>query len=256
MIHIATAEWAHLPFDLAAWASGAVLGAVLYRWRLKEAVQSLALSTGPGYFGALIAGAIPGAWIAGSVNTLREPFATLSHSVLGALAGAIVGVEIYKTLRGVKGSTGGVFTGPFALGVVIGRFGCLFAGLPDRTFGIPTTLPWGVDLGDGIARHPVQIYESAAMALFLVAYLLGLRDRKPWALERGFYAMAAWYGLQRFGWEFLKPYPKVAGPFDIFHLISLAVALYGCLFYARSLGGERCAKDRALPVLRADDQPV
>jgi len=96
----------------------------------------------------------------------------LSHSVVGALVGAIVAVEIYKAIKGVRGSTGGVFVGSFAIGIVVGRFGCLFAGLPDRTYGTETNLPWGIDLGDGIARHPVQMYESAAMAAFLALYLV------------------------------------------------------------------------------------
>ena len=51
---------------------------------------------------------------------------------------------------------------PLCLGIIVGRWGCLFAGLADQTFGVPTGLPWGVDLGDGVPRHPVQIYESLA----------------------------------------------------------------------------------------------
>src|SRR5437868_4330089 len=77
-----------------------------------------------------------------------------------------------------------------------------------------------VDLGDGIGRHPVQLYESAAMALFLAVYLVGLARRQTWALRRGFYALCLWYGLTRFGWEFLKPYPGLIGPFNLFHILS------------------------------------
>jgi prolipoprotein diacylglyceryltransferase len=137
-----------------------------------------------------VAGAVPGAWLAGSFNTLRDTAASLSNSVVGALAGAIIGVEIYKAMRGVKVSTGVIFVGPFCLGIAIGRFSCLFAGLPDRTFGTPTNLPWGIELGDGIAPHPVQIYESLAMAVFLAAYLVALARRQQWAYRRAFYAMA------------------------------------------------------------------
>ena len=52
--------------------------------------------------------------------------------------------------------------------------------MPDGTYGSATHLPWGVDLGDGIARHPVALYESAAM-LLLAAALVRLRTR----LRRG-----------------------------------------------------------------------
>src|SRR3954468_2284198 len=171
MIHVPTALWAHTVFDLSAWGAGLGFSALLYRWRLKALTERVARQVGGGYFAALAAGAIPGAWLAGSLNTLRASHPALSHSIVGALVGAIVGVEIYKRVRGVTGSTGGVFVGPFALGVVVGRWGCLFAGLAGGTYGPPPALPWAVDLGDGVGRHPVQVYESLAMAAFLVVYL-------------------------------------------------------------------------------------
>jgi len=256
MIHLPTATWAHTAFDLAAWSSGAALSVVLYRWRIKGAVQRVAGAVDGGYFACLALGAVAGAFISGSLNTLREPAAAISHSIVGALVGAIMAVEIYKAMRGIRGSTGTIFVGSFSLGVVIGRFGCLFAGLPDRTYGLPTRLPWGVDLGDGVSRHPVQVYESTAMALFLAIYLLGLRARADWALRRGFYAMCAWYGAQRFAWEFLKPYPRLIGPFNLFHLICAGLVVYGCVYYWRDLDAQRASQERALPVPRADHQPV
>jgi phosphatidylglycerol:prolipoprotein diacylglycerol transferase len=256
MIHVPTAAWAHTLFDLAAWSAGLGMSVALYRWRLKAATEQLALKVDGGYFLALAPGAVVGAWLAGSANTLMGAAPELSHSVVGALVGAIVAVEIYKAIRGVRGSTGGVFVGSFSIGVVIGRFGCFFAGLPDRTYGIPTQLPWGVDLGDGISRHPVQLYESAAMALFLVVYLLGLQRRADWAMRRGFYVMCAWYGLQRFAWEFLKPYPKLIGPLNLFHLMCLGLIAYGWIYFARDQRDQQRAQDRALPVPRPDHQPV
>ena len=258
MIDVPTAPWAHLAFDLAAWSAGAAAGFALYRWRLNEQVRAIAQITGPGYFLCLAIGAALGAWAAGSMNTLKGPAPTLSHSVVGALVGAIALVEAYKTFRGLRGSTGGIFVGSFTVGVVIGRWGCLFAGLPDRTYGIPTTLPWGVDLGDGVSRHPVQVYESLAMVAFLAAYLAGLAFRTPWAMRRGFYALAIWYGTQRFAWEFLKPYPGLVGPLNLFHLICAGLIVYGVTYYRRDLADERAglAEIRALSVPRSDHQPL
>ena len=63
-------------------------------------------------------------------------------------------------------------------GIVIWRWGCLFAGLSDRTYGVPTSLPWAVDLGDVIGRHPFEIYESLAMLAFLLVYLIALVRRR------------------------------------------------------------------------------
>ncbi|HLZ73707.1 prolipoprotein diacylglyceryl transferase family protein [Phenylobacterium sp.] len=256
MIQVPTAAWTHTAFDLAAWASGGALSFVLYRWRLKDVAREVARRVDGGYFAALALGAIPGAWLAGSLNTLRDSHPALSHSVVGALVGAIVGVEAYKRLRGIAGSTGGVFVGSFSLGVVVGRFGCLFAGLPDGTYGTRTRLPWAVDLGDGVGRHPVELYESGAMALFLAAYLWGLKVRAPWAMRRGFYAMCLWYGVQRFAWEFLKPYPPLIGPFNLFHVLCGGLVAYGWLYWLGDLRRERAAQGRALSVPRSDHEPL
>ncbi|MEO0457754.1 MAG: prolipoprotein diacylglyceryl transferase family protein [Cyanobacteria bacterium P01_A01_bin.114] len=87
-------------------------------------------------------------------------------TVVGALLGAVMGVELTKKLIGVTRSTGDWFVGPLIAGMMIGRVGCFLTGLSDRTYGIATNLPWGVDFGDGIARHPTQLYE--------IVFLLGL----------------------------------------------------------------------------------
>jgi prolipoprotein diacylglyceryltransferase len=256
MIVIPTAPWAHITFDVLAWLSGMALGMVLYRRYFRDDVERIAAQLATGYFVALAIGALAGAWLSGSLNTLREAMPKLSHSVAGALAGGIVGVEIHKRMRGIRGSTGGMFVGSLCLGIVVGRFGCLFAGLPDRTYGTPTTSPWGVDLGDGVSRHPVQIYESLAMAAFLGVYLLGLRGRRVWASRYGFYLMCAWYGLQRFAWEFLKPYPKLIGPLNIFHIIAAGLVIYGRTFTYLGYRDRLRTAECALPVPGADHQPL
>jgi phosphatidylglycerol:prolipoprotein diacylglycerol transferase len=239
VIHVPTAPWVHGIFDLFAWASGAILGRSLYVWRLKGVALQVARVTGPGYFLSLAGGAAGAAWISGSANTLRDGVPSLSHSILGALVGAIMGVELYKLAKGIRFSTGVIFVGPFALGAALGRWGCLFAGLPDRTYGTPTDLPWAVDLGDGIGRHPVQIYESLAMAAFLLVFLAGVAARTDWAMRRGFYLLCIWYGVQRFAWEFLKPYPRLVGPLNVFHLLCLGLVLYGGVFLVRYIRAER-----------------
>jgi prolipoprotein diacylglyceryltransferase len=203
----------------------------LYRWRLRDLSARIARQTGPAYVAALVIGAVAGAWGFGSWNTALTAVPHPSHSIAGALAGAIVAVELYKLLRGIRGSTGVIWVGPIALGIAIGRLGCLFAGLPDETFGIPTRLPWGVELGDGIARHPVQLYESLAMLAFLAVYLLALARRARWTEDRAFYAFVIFYAAQRFFWEFLKPYPRILGPLDLFQLLAIAMIFYGLIAY-------------------------
>ena len=117
MIIVPTAPGVHVVFDALAWASGLTVSVALYCWRLRGAVEHVAIRTGPSYFTCLAVGAAVGAWAAGLLNTLRNTVPILSHSVAGALVGAIVGVEPYKAARGIRGSTGGVFVDSFTVGV-------------------------------------------------------------------------------------------------------------------------------------------
>src|SRR5271155_1112904 len=87
-------------------------------------------------------------------------------TIVGGLLGGWMGIELAKKIMGVTISTGDVCVYPILLGMCIGRVGCFLTGLSDNTCGVRTTLPWGVDYGDGIPRHPAQIYE--------ILFLLGL----------------------------------------------------------------------------------
>ncbi|MEQ1753723.1 MAG: prolipoprotein diacylglyceryl transferase family protein [Micropepsaceae bacterium] len=234
MIEIPTNPAYHLLFDTAAWGTSILVGIILYKWRLKGLTSTVAQVADGGYFTCLAIGAILGAYLSGSLTFWGQGTFALAHSVAGALAGGILGVELYKLVRGIRMSTGIVFVGPFAAGVTIGRWGCLFAGIPDQTFGTPSELPWAVDLGDGIGRHPVQVYESISMAVFTTVFLLGLRNRAHWAMKGGFYWLAIFYGTQRFLWEFLKPYPPLIGPLNHFHLMCLGLVVYGSLMLRRN----------------------
>ena len=237
MIHVPTHPAAHYVFDGLAW----IAAALAARWQAgmwPKEVLRLSRTTKPSYFVALAFGALAGAWLLGSLNSLRSDTLAPSHSIAGALAGGIIAVELWKLAHGVRSSTGGPFVLPICVGIVIGRFGCLFAGLPDYTYGLPTSLPWAVDLGDGIGRHPVQIYESLSVAAFLVIYVRARLHGARWSLDHGFQAMIIVYAAQRFGWEFLKPYPAVLGPLNVFHFLMLGLVAYGSLWWRRSHGAE------------------
>src|SRR4051812_13399608 len=81
-----------------------------------------------------------------------------------------------------------VFAPGIALGHVIGRFGCLFAGC---CYGRPTTEPWGITFTDpfaaanvgtplGVPLHPTQLYEAGAEFLILVLLLVSERKGKAY----------------------------------------------------------------------------
>lgn len=193
-------------------------------WR----VHSLYIAVGAG-------GATIGAYFVGSLNLWLTGIAGIARSIEGAIAGGIVGIEMLKRSAGIRGSTGLRFVAPLAAAIAVGRIGCFLAGLDDMTYGTATTLSWGVDFGDGVRRHPVQLYESLTMAAFLAVFALLLWRRSPAARLTGFYLFVGVYAAQRFAWEFLKPYGTVVGPFNVFHLLSLALIAYAVVFARREL---------------------
>src|SRR5215467_12122288 len=213
----------HTLFDVAAWlAAGAGIWWLSRVRGLQFPSQSFELP----YIAVLVFGACLGAYLFGTLNLWLSGQGGIARSVEGALAGGIVAIELYKWKHGIALRTGARFALPLALGIAIGRIGCYLAGLDDFTYGTPTALPWGQDFGDGILRHPVQLYESFAMAAFAVFYVVAVFRRDDTIITNGFYLALAWYGLQRFVWEFLKPYGALIGPLTLFHLLSLFVLLY------------------------------
>src|SRR5438874_12139973 len=90
-------------------------------------------------------------------------------TIVGGLLGGWLGVEITKSRLKITRSTGDLFVFPLIFGMSVGRIGCFLTGLPDHTYGTPTTLPWGIDFGDAIPRHPTQLYEIAFLILLGIA---------------------------------------------------------------------------------------
>ncbi len=130
-------------------------------------------------------------------------------TIVGGLIGGWMGVELAKKCMGITVSTGDVCVFPLILGMCVGRIGCFLTGVSDETCGVPTQLPWGVDYGDGIPRHPAQIYE--------ILFLIGL-GTMLWIMRASFTVPG-----MRFRWfltgylsfrlcvDFLKPHEIVFG---------------------------------------------
>jgi prolipoprotein diacylglyceryltransferase len=163
----------------------------------------------------VVAAAAAGAALGARLLYLLEcPAETLQHlddlryllagkTIVGGIAGGWLAVEGAKRLLRIDSRTGDLFAVPLAVAIALGRVGCFLTGLDDRTFGVATSLPWGVDFGDGIRRHPTQVYE-AVFLLALAGGLLLWRRRTPATgdLFRGF---AAGYFAYRLAIDFLKP---------------------------------------------------
>ncbi|MEJ0074248.1 MAG: prolipoprotein diacylglyceryl transferase family protein [Alphaproteobacteria bacterium] len=233
----------HAAFDVLAWAAAGAAGLWLMRsGRVAFPVpQPLRLS----YLAALVFGAGLGAVAFGTANLWLSGESGAARSIEGAVAGAIIAIEVYKRIAGIRQRTGARFALPFAVGVAVGRIGCFLSGLDDFTYGTPTTLPWAHDFGDGVQRHPVQLYESLAMAAFAAVYLWRVLRHDRFFIEQGFYLAAGFYGAQRFVWEFFKPYGTLFGPFTLFHVLSAAVLIYAIVMIATAPKPQESIHERA-----------
>jgi len=72
--------------------------------------------------------------------------------------------------------------------------------------GRPTDLPWGMvfpAVGDGMARHPSQLYQAAleGLALFLILWIFSAKSRPRMAVSAVF---LLGYGVFRFAVEFVR----------------------------------------------------
>ena len=149
-------------------------------------------------------------------------------SIIGGLAGGLCAVESTKRWIGETRSTGDLLVLPLCVGIAIGRIGCFLAGLPDHTYGIATTLPWGVDLGDGVFRHPTALYESG-FALMLAA-MLAAWSRGPHRDGDVFRLFMIFYALFRLAIDTIKPDPSIGG-LTATQWMAVAILLY----YARDI---------------------
>ena len=223
----------HTWFDLLSAFCSATLTVIIYRWRLAEQATSIA-EHGFAYAAALVGGAVIGGYFFGTLNLWLSGIEGIGRSIVGALAGAITAIEVIKKSLGIRQSTGLIFVPAFCGSLIIGRVGCFFSGLSDHTHGRVSDMPWAYDYGDGLLRHPVQLYESIAMLAFLIITIIALQRRFNFFQRNGFYLLVIWYASQRFGWEFLKPYETILGPFNVFHIVCFGLIVYAVTMIVRN----------------------
>jgi phosphatidylglycerol:prolipoprotein diacylglycerol transferase len=130
-------------------------------------------------------------------------------TIVGGLIGGLIAVEWVKRLLGVRVATGDLLALPLALGIAIGRIGCFLSGLEDQSYGVATRLPWAVNFGDGIARHPTQLYEVIFLAA-LAGVLVLRTGAMTTAGDRFKLFMLGYLGF-RLLVEFIKPGVRLGG---------------------------------------------
>ncbi len=221
---------AHVLFEASAYA----VGFWVFRRTRSKGADPLDFGTRLGSIAAAIVGAAFGSWLLGWLadeqglaGMFAGPVPIVGRkTIVGALLGGLISVETWKRFSGVTRSTGDAFVVPLCVGIVIGRLGCISAGIEDGTHGLPTGAWWGLVLGEDVARHPVRVVEmvfAAVLGLALLRYR-GLREGDR------FRAFMFAYLTFRLAVDFLKP--------GVHHFGLTAIqwaCVFGLLFYLRDV---------------------
>ena len=128
-----------------------------------------------------------------------------NKTVLGGFLGGLFAVEAVKKMIGETQASGDLFVFPIILALMIGRIGCFSMGVYEETYGVETGLPWGMDLGDGLKRHPVALYEIVFLFILWVSIW---QAEKKWRFKNGarFKIFMMAYISFRFLLDFIKPH--------------------------------------------------
>lgn len=197
----------HQPLEML----GAFLGFRLYLRQRRRAGDPLHAERRLIVLAAAIVGAALGSKLLAVASDPPSTFTALfdvqlllaGKTIVGGLLGGLFAVELVKWWIGERTATGDLYAFPLIVGIAIGRVGCFLTGLADDTYGVATALPWGIDFGDGVARHPTQLYEIGFLALLAVA--LAWRARRPYPRGDLFKLFMVGYLGWRLAVDFIKP---------------------------------------------------
>jgi phosphatidylglycerol---prolipoprotein diacylglyceryl transferase len=157
------------------------------------------------------------------------PQLAAGKSILGALLGGYVFVELAKWQVGYRQVTGDDFALIAPVSIGLGRVGCLLHGCC-----LGTVCPPGwytIRDVDGVSRWPAVPTELVFNAMALVLFLF-LRHRK-FLPGQHFHLYLIGYGLFRFGHEFVRATPRLLGPFSGYHFAALIVVVFGAFCFWR-----------------------
>ncbi len=190
----------------------------------------------------ILAGAIFGALLGSRlVGGLEDPKLLLhaknpllyfyeNKTVVGGFLGGLTGVEWVKKRIGEKKSSGDLFVKPILLALIIGRIGCFSMGIYEETYGLPTTLAWGMNLGDGLRRHPVALYEIVFLAALWI-FIPQLERKYELRSGSSFKIFMMAYLLFRFLLDFIKPHADIVFSLSTIQLVCIA----GLIYYRRDI---------------------
>ena len=139
-------------------------------------------------------------------------------SIMGALPGGWLGVEIAKKVLGYREITGDRFAMLLPVPLILGRIGCLSA---ECCGGIMCAF----------GRWPAIFVEIAFQLVAMLCLWQMRRKRRLTGQHFHLYLIA--YGLFRFGHEFLRATPKPFAGLSGYQLLGVATAIAAAVAYRR-----------------------
>ncbi|MEA4882906.1 MAG: prolipoprotein diacylglyceryl transferase [Clostridia bacterium] len=173
-------------------------------------------------------------------------------SFFGGLAGgALVGIMYCKKQKVQIGSMADVIAPAVALGYAIVRIGCLLNGC---CYGVESHVAWAMKAaGDGILRHPTQIY-SAIYSVIILFVLLAIEAKKKFEGEI-LWLYVGFYSVARFIVEFWRESPRdYFAPFTSTQVLCviLGILAFGVVsVYSRASSTPSAGANRAKPSTKA-----
>jgi prolipoprotein diacylglyceryltransferase len=191
----------------------------------------------------ILMGAMVGALIGSRLVAVLEDPSNLSHlsfaliyeskTIIGGLLFGLFGVELIKKAIGVNIASGDLYVVPIIIALFIGRIGCFTMGVQEPVYGVETNFFMGMNLGDGLKRHPIILYEMIYLSLLLAMFYM-LRNRSLLNGER-FKMFMVLYFTFRFFIEFLKPYHPLFLHLSSIHWSAIFILLFYYKFIIRSV---------------------
>jgi len=219
-------NWAYPAIMLLSIGTAALISRRTQRSLALEPGERLAIALGA-FCGGMIGAKLPFALADLSKLLSGQAFFENGKTIVFGLVGGYFGVEIAKRMSSIRVRTGDSFAVPVAAAVAIGRLACFVGGC---CYGIETRASWGVDFGDGVRRHPTQIYEFAfhLTAAVVLAILLS-KGRFRGQLIKLYIIV---YLAYRFASEFIRPEPRLWLALTGYQWAALAlVPVFGLLWW-------------------------
>ncbi len=234
-IHIGHTE---LPFHAITETAGIFIGFRYFSWLRKRQTDVIETSNRIWILIAAIFGSVLGSRLVGGLENIvalqqadnKLLYFYQNKTVLGGFLFGIWAVEIMKLIIGEKNASGDLFVYPLLLALIIGRIGCFSMGVYEETYGIESSLPWAMNLGDGLLRHPVTLYEI----IFLISLWVTF-----WQIENKYHLanglcfkllMMAYFAF-RLLLDFIKPHYTFSIGLSTIQITALVGLIYYIMVY-------------------------